>query len=294
MSAAGNGTAPSDPASALELPDDVDFQLGQYKHLLGELQKALQAATAVVPGPADLAAVPEPLERARLCLCIAKAVNALHHVYIRSHGRDPFAPSTAGGVSVGRQELDRIRQYDKKVARAVQDASRPVISLDVAAASRFIDAAIPDLTEKQRRDLKRAAQAAEAKRGGPDRRKGKKPRQQSQQQQSQQQRSEEKRKAAAQEAEEAKEVTDEEEEEESDGKEAAEEEEEAGAAGEGAGGQGEREGAGSKASEGGRKKAKGGGAAAAAAAAAPSGAQAAAEQFLAALASAGGPWEPQG
>ncbi|GLC61045.1 hypothetical protein PLESTB_001710000 [Pleodorina starrii] len=289
MSAAGNGTAPSDPASALELPDDVDFQLGQYKHLLGELQKALQAATAVVPGPADLAAVPEPLERARLCLCIAKAVNALHHVYIRSHGRDPFAPSTAGGVSVGRQELDRIRQYDKKVARAVQDASRPVISLDVAAASRFIDAAIPDLMEKQRRDLKRAAQAAEAKRGGPDRRKGKKPRQQSQQQQkqSQQQRSEEKRKAAAQEAEEVTDE-DEEEEEENDGKE-AEEEEEAGAVGEG---QGEREGAGTEASEGGRKKAKGGGAAAAAAAS-PSGAQAAAEQFLAALASAGGPWGPQ-
>ncbi|EFJ40940.1 hypothetical protein VOLCADRAFT_99155 [Volvox carteri f. nagariensis] len=166
--------------SPLDLPEDVQFQLGQFKHLLGELQKALQAAAAQAPSPADIAAIPEPLDRARLCMCIAKAVNSLHHVYLRAYGRDPFAPATAGGVAVGRQELDRIRQYDKKLARAVHDAdlraSRPVLSLDVAAASRFIDAAIPDLSEQQRRDLKRAAQAAEAKRGGPDHRKGKKPR----------------------------------------------------------------------------------------------------------------------
>ncbi len=80
----------------------------------------------------------------------------------RAHGKDPFAPSTAGGAAPGRQELDRLRAYDRKVARAAEEAarrgSRAALSLDVAAASRFIDAAIPDLTQEQKQQLKRAAQ----------------------------------------------------------------------------------------------------------------------------------------
>lgn len=81
---------------------------------------------------------------------------------LRAHGKDPFAPSTAGGAAPGRQELDRLRAYDRKVARAAEEAarrgSRAALSLDVAAASRFIDAAIPDLTQDQKQQLKRAAQ----------------------------------------------------------------------------------------------------------------------------------------
>ncbi|KAG2430931.1 hypothetical protein HXX76_009901 [Chlamydomonas incerta] len=168
-------------ASALELPEDVQVHLSTFRQLLGDLKAALGAAAGAVPGGgAELAgAVPEPLERARLCVALAKAVNALHHVYIRAHGRDPFAPTTAGGVSVGRQELDRIRQYDKKVNRAVSEAelrgSRAALELDVAAASRFIDAAIPELSQQQRAALKRAGQvrrgrqAANERRGLPDR-----------------------------------------------------------------------------------------------------------------------------
>jgi exosome complex protein LRP1 len=82
---AGGGTsaAPLDTPAALELPDDVEFKLDQFKHLLAELQKALQATATQVSGPADLAAILDPLERARLCMCVAKAVNSLHHVYLR-------------------------------------------------------------------------------------------------------------------------------------------------------------------------------------------------------------------
>ncbi|KXZ46206.1 hypothetical protein GPECTOR_46g275 [Gonium pectorale] len=157
------------PGGVLELPEDIQIQLRQFKELVTELKSALDAASQHVAGPSELAAIPAPLERARLCLSLAKAVNALHHVYMRVHGRDPFAPPPGGGASVGRQELDRVRQYGKKVSRAVNEAelraSRPVLSLDVAAASRFIDAAIPDLTAEQRQQLKRTAQAVEAKRG---------------------------------------------------------------------------------------------------------------------------------
>ncbi|KAG2444997.1 hypothetical protein HYH02_008867 [Chlamydomonas schloesseri] len=170
-STAGAGAA----AAALELPEDVQVQLSTFRQLLGDLKAALGAAAGAVPGGgAELAGtVADPLERSRLCLALAKAVNSLHHVYIRAHGRDPFAPATAGGVSVGRQELDRIRQYDKKVSRAIAEAelrgSRPALELDVAAASRFIDAAIPELSTAQRAALKRAGQVANERRGLPER-----------------------------------------------------------------------------------------------------------------------------
>eukprot|EP00198_Chlamydomonas_reinhardtii_P011570 XP_001700907.1 predicted protein [Chlamydomonas reinhardtii] len=179
MAAAGAGTSGSGAggaaAAALELPEDVQAQLSTFRQLLGDLKAALGAAAGAVPGGgAELAgAVPDSLERARLCLALAKSVNALHHVYVRAHGRDPFTPATAGGVAVGRQELDRIRQYDKKVNRAVSEAelrgSRRALELDVAAASRFIDAAMPELSQQQRAALKRAGQAANERRGLPER-----------------------------------------------------------------------------------------------------------------------------
>ncbi|PNH08583.1 Nuclear nucleic acid-binding protein C1D [Tetrabaena socialis] len=149
------------------LPEPVRFQLQQFKHLVSQLDKALQATTAAAAaagGPPDLAAaVPDPLERARLCVALAKAVNSLHHVYLRAHGRDPLDEPAAGSASSSaRQEMERIRQYGKKVSRAVQEAetrsARPSLRMDVAAASRFIDAALPDLTAQQREALKRGAQ----------------------------------------------------------------------------------------------------------------------------------------
>lgn len=89
MAAAGAGTSGSGAggaaAAALELPEDVQAQLSTFRQLLGDLKAALGAAAGAVPGGgAELAgAVPDSLERARLCLALAKSVNALHHVYVR-------------------------------------------------------------------------------------------------------------------------------------------------------------------------------------------------------------------
>ncbi|KAG2495951.1 hypothetical protein HYH03_005881 [Edaphochlamys debaryana] len=160
-------------AAPLELPDDVKIQLSQLTEFLGDLKKALGAAAAL-GGPAEVLAktAADPVGRARLYQAVAKAVNALHHTYLRAHGRDPFAPVGAGaigGASVGKAELDRIRQYDKKVNRAFAEAelrsARRLATLDVAGASRFISAAVPDLTPEQRAAMKRAAAAVEARRG---------------------------------------------------------------------------------------------------------------------------------
>ncbi len=71
------------PATPLELPEDIQDQLQNFDTLVGNLKDALGAVAGAVQGPAELAAIPDPLERARLCLALAKAVNALHHVYLR-------------------------------------------------------------------------------------------------------------------------------------------------------------------------------------------------------------------
>lgn len=58
---------------------------------------------------------------------------------------------------------ERIKLYDKKLkkARARDELarSRPTISLDVAAANRFINAAIPELTQEQKQQLKQVTVA---------------------------------------------------------------------------------------------------------------------------------------
>lgn len=67
----------------LELPEDVQDQLQNFDTLIGNLKNALGAVAGAVPGPTELAAIPDPMVRARLCLALAKAINALHHVYLR-------------------------------------------------------------------------------------------------------------------------------------------------------------------------------------------------------------------
>lgn len=65
------------------------------------------------------------------------------------HGRDPMAADGA------HKELQRLKQYGEKLRRAVGKAeaaaSRPSLTLDVAAASRFIDHAIAGDLSKVRR-----------------------------------------------------------------------------------------------------------------------------------------------
>lgn len=142
----------------LPLPSEVKSQLDEFQRLLNALGSALEAAAAVVQSPQDLAAL-TPLQRANILLATARAVHVLHHLHQRSHGRDPMAAASA------QQELQRLKQYTAKVQRAEQAEelrnARPTLTLDVAAASRFIDHAIPSLTQEQRQRL-RGGEAGDA------------------------------------------------------------------------------------------------------------------------------------
>ena len=54
---------------------------------------------------------------------------------------------------------DRIKRYQAKLKKLIEDeelaSRRRTITLNVGAANRFIDAAIPDLTEDQKAALKK-------------------------------------------------------------------------------------------------------------------------------------------
>jgi exosome complex protein LRP1 len=114
---------------------------------------------ALGPRAAREAGLP-PLDRARLHLAQASAVAALYGLLLKAGGRDAAAD---GGAS---REGERLAAYTRKVKRAAGAIERPSVTLDIAAASRFIDHAIPDLSAEQREALRSAGQAA--KRARPD------------------------------------------------------------------------------------------------------------------------------
>jgi hypothetical protein len=111
------------------------------------------------------------LERARVLMALWQAVHAAYVAHGRTHGLDVASTSGIGigGMQPGeamRKEAARLAAYFKKVNKAVAAEelrhSRPSLSLNVAAANRFIDHAIPDLTTNQRQALLAATAEVQA------------------------------------------------------------------------------------------------------------------------------------
>lgn len=102
----------------------------------------------------------EPLQRAELHLSQAQTLKALLDLLRKCNGHTETDGSFA-------KEADRLEAYEKKVRKAVSGKllsdARPTVALDVAAANRFIDHAIPDLTPEQRQALKATGQALQQK-----------------------------------------------------------------------------------------------------------------------------------
>lgn len=136
--------------------------------------------TARWPSPAQL----EPLDAAQIQLGLAQSVNELFKLYLRAAGTDPSdhpvkheavraccAPAffwqrpypllgrMADG-SVRRCPQERLQQYSLRVAKAVNARdlanSRRSLAVDIGAANRFIEHAIPELTDDQKQRLRQA------------------------------------------------------------------------------------------------------------------------------------------
>eukprot|EP00243_Klebsormidium_subtile_P003885 TRINITY_DN17517_c0_g1_i1.p1 TRINITY_DN17517_c0_g1~~TRINITY_DN17517_c0_g1_i1.p1 ORF type:complete len:151 (-),score=15.19 TRINITY_DN17517_c0_g1_i1:128-580(-) len=95
----------------------------------------------------------QPLESARLNLELSETAATLFCMYLNTRGvGDDAHPVT--------KELERLRLYKTKVSKVVdrqKGPKAPTVSLNVGAANRFIDHAIPDLSTEQRQRLQRKA-----------------------------------------------------------------------------------------------------------------------------------------
>lgn len=92
-----------------------------------------------------------PFQRAEVHQTLAQAVAALFRLYLKCQGIEPADHAF-------RKEGPRLKQYQRKVRKAVAEEelreSKPSLEVDVGALSRFIAAAVPDLSAEQKRELK--------------------------------------------------------------------------------------------------------------------------------------------
>lgn len=103
----------------------------------------------------------DPVQRAQVYTTLAQAAASLFSLYLKAKGVDPADHPF-------NKEHDRLKQYNKKVRKiaAVEELNRnrPTLEVDVAAMSRFIAAAVPDLNAAQREELKQVGKKDKAQR----------------------------------------------------------------------------------------------------------------------------------
>ncbi|CAM6036776.1 unnamed protein product [Sphagnum compactum] len=90
-----------------------------------------------------------PVERASTFLCLSKALTTLFSFHLRTSG---ICPEKHAAHS----EVERVSLYHDKVMKALDQskgALQPTSAIDVGAANRFIEHAIPDLSADQKRRM---------------------------------------------------------------------------------------------------------------------------------------------
>ncbi|GBF88450.1 hypothetical protein Rsub_01163 [Raphidocelis subcapitata] len=134
----------------MDLPQEVVERLDTLEESLETLGCFLTPFLEATPREVD-ASMP-PLEAARAHLTLAKAAVLLARLRLRLRGE------ALGADHPLQREQERIERYEKKLGRASREdelaRTRPGSDLNVAAANRFISAAIPDLTPAQKAALR--------------------------------------------------------------------------------------------------------------------------------------------
>ncbi|KAK9839828.1 hypothetical protein WJX81_004667 [Elliptochloris bilobata] len=136
------------PASGSQ---DALQQVQTFKAAFASLEAQLESFLAV--SQKDLDTQLQPVLRASVQLALAQATQAVFLCYLRAAG---VAEASQAGKAA-----ERVRLYEKKVRKLESEAwlaqNSAQTQVNVAAANRFISAAIPDLTLAQRAALKAAA-----------------------------------------------------------------------------------------------------------------------------------------
>eukprot|EP00246_Nothoceros_aenigmaticus_P003504 TRINITY_DN14673_c0_g1_i1.p1 TRINITY_DN14673_c0_g1~~TRINITY_DN14673_c0_g1_i1.p1 ORF type:complete len:185 (+),score=20.47 TRINITY_DN14673_c0_g1_i1:435-989(+) len=139
------------------LPPSVLVNLTEVQSALQVLEQELDT---ILPGcQQDILEHLNPVDRATTFLQLARTTGSLFSLYLRTKGISPDDHPV-------RKELDRVGLYVDKVERASYKStapSRPTSSVDVPAAGRFIEHALPDLTQEQRLRVQQIGTAGNSK-----------------------------------------------------------------------------------------------------------------------------------
>eukprot|EP00798_Chlamydomonas_sp_ICE-L_P015270 gene15270-21352_t len=135
------------------LPPEVSLQLTRFQSAAEGLEQVVPSLTHTVTHLSDLKGkgADESLLAAQAYLALAQSAHTLYNMLLRTQGRDPEET---------KKEDERLSRVHKRVtksaaAKELREA-RPTVTLDIGAANRFINAAIPELSAEQRQLLKDA------------------------------------------------------------------------------------------------------------------------------------------
>lgn len=141
----------------MDLNAEANWQLDKFAQPLQDLEQALELLGEVDVSTLSL------LDSAQYHYGVAEVVLTLYNSIYRLRGKK----NTSARFE---KEVQRLQQYRKKVQKALSAEelrnNRPTATLNIAAANRFIDHAIPDLTTEQRQALKRASKEVSDKKNG--------------------------------------------------------------------------------------------------------------------------------
>lgn len=136
----------------MEVSKEIQQQLQEAQNAVDSLEAAMQPLSTKSWKEFETQ-VPDPLTRARAFVALAHCITVLFDRYLRTAGIDVDEHALM-------KEKERWRLYDKKLRRLINECelktSSRTTTINLAAANRFIEHAIPDLSAEQRTALKQA------------------------------------------------------------------------------------------------------------------------------------------
>ncbi|GMH32234.1 hypothetical protein BSKO_00068 [Bryopsis sp. KO-2023] len=132
------------------VPDQVEAQLKNFNAVIGDIESKLRPLTSE-NALAGIEKLPS-LERAQAFMLIASSACRLYELYLKAHGQNPILKEKFI------KEKKRVAQFELRVQKAVTDhelaTTKRSAVVNVAAANRFIDNALPDLSKDQKAALR--------------------------------------------------------------------------------------------------------------------------------------------
>ncbi|KAH7404839.1 hypothetical protein KP509_15G046000 [Ceratopteris richardii] len=132
----------------MAVPEEVSAAVLSVSAELEALEEDLQRFTDLLQQPSTFAALPY-LQRSSSFLSLSKVLNSLFAVHLRCKGISPEDHPT-------KFEVERVDLYDNKIGHFIDDLKgrrhRSVV-VNLEAANRVIEHAIPDLTDEQKKGL---------------------------------------------------------------------------------------------------------------------------------------------